>query len=99
MAENKKGEKKAKTKLPSAQKRILQSERANLQNRSYRAKVASATRSLKESVEKKEGATVQTKLNTLFSLMDKGVKTGVYKANKASRVKSRFSTLARSVSA
>lgn len=89
-------EKKAvKVKRPTALKRILQSEKAEAHNRSYRSKVSTMTRSLKEAISKKDGATVQDKLASVYSLVDKGVKTGIYKANKAARVKSRLSKLAR----
>ncbi|MBI3236497.1 MAG: 30S ribosomal protein S20 [Chlamydiales bacterium] len=83
MAEEKK-EKKAKR--PTALKRDDQSTRRNAKNRSYKAKVSTAIRSL-------QGAPAQEKLDAVFSLVDKGVKTGVYKINKAGRVKSRLSRL------
>ncbi len=95
MAEEKKEAAKAKVKRPTAQKRILQSDRAELKNRSYRSKVSTLTRSLKESISKKDAGAIQSKLATMYSLVDKGVKTGVYKPNKAARVKSRISKLAR----
>lgn len=93
MAEPKAAEKKAeaKQKRPSALKRDMQSEKRRLANRSYRAKVLTAIRSFDQSLEQKEDAeAVQSKLNLVFSLMDKGVKKGVYKTSKAARTKSRL---------
>lgn len=79
-----------KVKRPSALKRDAQSARRNLKNRAYKAKVSTATRSLQEVVKQKNASLIPEKLNTVFSLMDKGVKTGVFKLNKASRVKSKL---------
>lgn len=97
MAEEKKAEKKveAKTKKPSALKRDLQSEKKRLRNRSYRASVLTSIRSLEKSITQKESLeSIKTQLNEIYSLMDKGVKRGVYKPQKAARTKSRLSARA-----
>ncbi len=96
MAEEKKV---VKVKLATAKKRILQSDRCNQRNRSYKAKVTTTMRSFKESIDKKDSPSAQANLAAVFSLMDKGVKTGVFKENKAGRVKSRLTQLARSIQA
>jgi len=73
----------------------MQNEKRRLANRSYRAKVLTAIRSFENSLEQKEAAeAVKTKLNTIFSLMDKGVKKGIYKTSKAARTKSRLNARA-----
>ncbi len=77
-----------KTKRPTAIKRDLQSKKRNLKNRTYKAKVRTAVRAYDESVKKGEDS--KEKLQDIYSLMDKGVKKGIFKANKASRVKSRM---------
>jgi small subunit ribosomal protein S20 len=99
MAEQKKenGEKKAKLKKPTALKRDLQSKKRNLNNHSFKAKVNSAVRSLHETISRKDTAALKTKLSGVYSLMDKGVKKGVFKMNKASRVKSRLHALTKRV--
>lgn len=85
----KKGE--GKTKRPSALKRDIQNQKRRLRNRSYRSEVLTAVRSLKASLSSKDGAdSAKTKLDAIYSLMDKGVKKGVFKANKAARTKSRL---------
>lgn len=96
MAENKapaadKKKAEGKTKKPSALKRDLQNEKTRLRNRSYRASVLTSIRSLEGSLNQKEASeVVKTKLNAIYSLMDKGVKRGVYKPQKAARTKSRL---------
>lgn len=83
--------KKAGTRRPTALKRDIQSAKKNLLNRAYKAKVKTAMTSLKDSLSKKEGAeALKPKLRLLNSLMDKGVKKGIFKKNKAARTKSRL---------
>lgn len=79
------------TRQPSALKRDLQSEKRRLRNRSYRASVLTSIRSLESSLNQKEAPeALKTKLNEIYSLMDKGVKRGVFKPQKAARTKSRL---------
>src|SRR5579872_4553714 len=81
----------AKTKRPSAQKRNIQSEKRRLNNRSYRSGVLTAIRIFETSLSQKENTeAIKTKLDAIYSLMDKGVKKGIYKAQKAARTKSRL---------
>ena len=91
----KKAEKKeeGKTSRPSALKRDLQNEKKRLRNRSYRSSVQTAIRNLNTSVSQKEATdAINTKLNAIYSLMDKGVKKGVFKPNKAARTKARLAS-------
>lgn len=89
MANEKKEEKK--TKKPSALKRDLQNEKRRQRNRSYRASVLTSIRTLDSALAQKEAPeSIKTKLNAIYSLMDKGVKRGVYKRQKAARTKSRL---------
>lgn len=97
MAEEKK--EKSKVKKPTALKRDEQSLKRNLSNRAFKSKVASAMRDLEETLSKKDAAAIKSRLSDVYSLMDKGVKKGVFKTNKASRVKSRLQVKARKVSA
>ena len=82
----KESEKKKKT--PSAKKRDIQSEKRRLQNKIFKSKVRTAIRNFEQAVVKNEG--VNESLATVYSMMDKGVKKGVFKKNKSSRVKSRL---------
>ena len=98
MADDKKqnGGKEKKVRRSSALKREIQNERRNIRNRSFKAKVSTAIRSFKAVSAQKDSEGTKTKLDTVYSLMDKGVKKGVYKINKANRVKSRLTALSRS---
>lgn len=84
------GEKKKKNRTPSAVKRAKQSIKANIANRSFKAGVKTAIRSFEESLSKGDQAVIQGKLSAVYSLMDKGVKTGRFKLNKAARTKARL---------
>lgn len=88
MAQEKKAEKK---KRPTALKRDLQSEKRRLHNREQRARVNTAVRTFERAIASGDAASLKEKLSAVYSLMDKSVKTGLFKANKASRLKSRLS--------
>lgn len=96
MAKEKEAEAK-KVKRPTALKRDIQNAKRRMNNKIYKSRVRTAIRHFHETVEKGETAAIQERLNEVYSLLDKCVKTGVYKLNKASRTKSRLT--ARSVAA
>lgn len=84
--------KEKKVKRPSALKRNLQSQKRRLANRSFKSSVLTAVRGFEVALsQKEEPSSLQKKLSEVYSLMDKGVKKGVYKRNKAARIKSRLS--------
>jgi small subunit ribosomal protein S20 len=83
-------EEKKKEKRPTAIKRDLQSQKRNLANRAFKATVGTALRSLEQKLKQGDTSSVKESLNKVFSLVDKGVKKGRYKMNKASRIKSRL---------
>lgn len=87
MAQEKKA---AKQKRPTALKRDLQNEKRRLHNREFRSRVNTAVRSYERALTAGDQLAVKEKLSCVYSLMDKGVKTGVVKANRASRVKARL---------
>jgi small subunit ribosomal protein S20 len=88
MAEKKEAKK---TKRPTALKRDIQNVKRRQQNRIFKSQVRTAIRALRDGIEKNAAASLPALLNTAYSLMDKGVKKGVFKKNKASRTKSRLS--------
>lgn len=96
MADEKK--EKVKVKKPTALKRDEQSLKRNLNNRAFKSKVTSAMRYFEEALTKKDAVSIQSRLSDVYSLMDKGVKKGIFKTNKASRAKSRLQVRARNVS-
>jgi len=87
-------EEKKKTKRPTAIKRDLQSEKKRLLNKSFKNKVRSAVRDFESALTSKENTSIQTALNAMYALMDKGVKHGIYKPNKANRTKARLAAKA-----
>lgn len=88
MAEEKKEKKKERR--PSAQKRDLQSEKRRLINRNFKSQVRTAIRILEDALPKKDAALNKKHLSEIYSLMDKGVKKGIFKPNKANRTKARL---------
>jgi len=81
---------KAKVKRPTAEKRNLQHEKRRLLNKSFKSSVKTAIRNFEETLPKKDADAIQENLNIVYSMMDKGVKKGVFTANKAGRTKSRL---------
>lgn len=86
----------------SAKKRILITKRNNLQNRFYKSSVKTLTKRFlkdleiyKTSKNKKDEEKLQIGLNSLYSLIDKGLKKNVYHKNTAARKKSKLATLIR----
>lgn len=94
MAEAEKKEENKKTKRPSAKKRDIQSKKRQINNRSYKAKVNTTIKSFEKHLTAKDQPGAEARLKEVYSLLDKGVKTHVFKQNKASRLKSRLSARA-----
>ena len=92
MADEKKADQeKKKVKIPSAQKRDKQSKERQIHNSGFKSKVKSAIRSFEETLSSSQPKNVvMEKLKTIYSLIDKGVKTNRFAQNKASRTKSRL---------
>ena len=83
---------KKKERRPQAAKRHLQSLKRNAINRAYKSKIKTRIKALQDSLTKQDGQQAQETLKEVYSLMDKGVKKGIIKKNKASRTKSRLAT-------
>lgn len=79
-----------KVKRPTALKRDDQSEKRRQRNRIFKSTVRTAVRDFEEVLKKGDKDRIQEQVNVVYSMMDKGVKRGVYKKNKASRTKSRI---------
>lgn len=86
----KKEDKNKKVKRPTAEKRMIQNVKKRQQNREFKSQVRTAMRRFEDTLTSGNKDQVQEKINVIFSLMDKGVKKGVFKLNKASRTKSRL---------
>ena len=93
MAEEKKeAEKKKGAKITSAKKRDKQGAKRRVANRGFKATVRTAVRAYEEALTGSDKVAAQKQLDAVYSLVDKGVKTGRYKANKAARTKSRLTS-------
>jgi len=84
----------------SAKKRILISKRNNLQNRFYKSSVRTLTKRFltdlelyKNSQRNTDKEKVQILLNSIYSLIDKGLKKNVYHKNTAARKKAKLAAL------
>jgi small subunit ribosomal protein S20 len=83
-------EAKKKNRRPTAQKRNIQNEKKRLLNKAFKSKVRTAMNCFESAVKAQEKDQISLTLNNVYSLMDKGVKRGLYKDNKAARTKARF---------
>lgn len=83
-------EKKLPPKRPTAKKRDIQNVKRQLRNKAFKSSVKTATKSFLQDASNKDA------LSTVFALLDKGVKKGIFHINKAAREKSK---LAKKVSA
>lgn len=90
----KEAEKTTKARRPTPLKRDMQSEKRRLRNRSFKASVRTAIRRFDETLPQGDAGKIQEQLNAVYSIMDKGVKVGVFKLNKASRTKARLAARA-----
>lgn len=82
-----------KKKCPTALKRMKQNKKSNQRNSSFKSRVRTAIRSFETALSSKDKDKMQSALKSVYSLMDKGVKHGIYKENKAARTKSRMAML------
>jgi small subunit ribosomal protein S20 len=91
-AEEKKAETKkaAKERRPQAKKRDLQNERRRLRNKAAKTSIRTTVRQFEEALTKEDSNASKESLNQVYSIVDKGVKRGIIKKNKASRIKSRL---------
>jgi small subunit ribosomal protein S20 len=89
MAKEKAKEEK-KVKRPSAKKRDLQNEKSRLRNKAYKSQVRNAVRDFDDNVKKGDAESIHKSLDEVYSLLDKGIKHGVYKKNTVNRTKSRI---------
>jgi small subunit ribosomal protein S20 len=88
-----------KVRRPKAQKRAIQSEKRRLKNKAFKSSVRTAIRKFEDALDKKDQTIVKDSLNDVYSLMDKGVKQGIYKINKAGRTKARLTAHAAQLNA
>jgi small subunit ribosomal protein S20 len=85
-----------KPRRPKAKKRDLQSKRAQVRNRSFKASVRTAIRSFEDTLAKGDAAETKESLSSIYSVMDRAVQRGVFTQNKAGRTKARLTARASS---
>lgn len=82
-------DKKKKTKRPTAAKRDIRNEKRRVINKSFKSNVRTTLNQFHAALQVGEKEGVTAKLNALYSVVDKGVKRGIFKRNKAARMKAR----------
>lgn len=87
--EKPKKDEKPKIKRPTALKRDLRNEKHRIINKSFKSHARTTMRTFDEALESKDKERIQAALNNIFSVVDRGVKRGIYKPNKAARIKAR----------
>jgi small subunit ribosomal protein S20 len=78
----------------SAEKRVRQSEKRRVINRSHRTKVRTFIKKMRAALESGKSDDVQTTLPVTISVIDKAVQKGVMHKNAAARYKSRLTVRA-----
>ncbi len=86
MANQEKNDKNKLVKRPTSQKRELQSEKKRLRNKAARSEIKTAIKAVRQGDKEQKFQA----LKAAHSLLDKSVNKGVFKRNKASRLKSRL---------
>jgi len=76
--------------VSSAKKRHIQSKKRQARNRTFKSSVNTAIGAYRASISAGDKEASRKSLNAVYSLIDKGVKTGKFKMNKAARTKSRL---------
>ncbi|MEF9519567.1 30S ribosomal protein S20 [Chlamydia crocodili] len=76
-------------KRPSAEKRILTAQKRYLINQSFKSKAKTMMKKFETALKAGDQATITSGLQLVYSVTDKAVKRGIFKNNKAARIKSR----------
>ena len=97
MAENE--EKKAKVKIPSRAKSFRKSEQARIRHKARRNMIFTMEKKLRAAVEAKDETLARELLSKQYAVLDKAVKSGTFKRNKANRKKSRLALLMKTLKA
>lgn len=79
-----------KKKIDSAKKTERRNEKRRLRNRSFKSRVRTTLKACEAMLASGEQEQQSRALGTISSVMDKGVKKGIFKKNKAARVKARY---------
>lgn len=94
-----KEEKKAKVKIPSRAKSFRKSEQARIRHKARRNMIFTMEKKLRAAVEAKDETLARELLSKQYAVLDKAVKSGTFKRNKANRKKSRLALLMKTLKA
>ncbi|WP_348663459.1 30S ribosomal protein S20 [Chlamydia vaughanii] len=83
-------------KRPSAEKRILTAQKRCLINQSFKSKVKTLMKKFETALKTGDQASITSGLQLVYSATDRAVKRGIFKHNKAARIKSRATLRANS---
>lgn len=86
----KKEEEKKKIKRPTALKRDIRNGKHRLINKVFKSETRTTMRCFEDAIKTGDATQIQKAMNEVYSMMDKGVKRGVYKINKAARLKAQI---------
>ena len=90
MASDQKEKDAKKAKRPTAQKRQLQNDKCRVQNKAFRSRLRTSVKAFLDCLKTSDKQKQVACFSEISSLVDKGVNKGIYKKNKASRVKARL---------
>lgn len=76
-------------KRPSAEKRVITSKKRALINQSFKSKVKTIIKRFETALKNGAKEAIVSELQNVYSAADKAVKRGIFKQNKAARIKSR----------
>ncbi len=82
-------EAKKKVKRPTAEKRDIRNEKRRLINKAFKTRVRTTLRTFETALKQEDKGSLQTALQDVYSMMDRAVQRGLYKRNKAARIKAR----------
>ncbi|MFZ0565257.1 MAG: 30S ribosomal protein S20 [Chlamydiales bacterium] len=76
-------------KRPTAEKRDIRNDKKRMINKMFKSQVRTTMRAFEEALQSHEKDQAKEKLNAVYSVADLGFKRGLYKKNKANRIKAR----------
>lgn len=97
MAPRKPTKKTGPQKRPSAEKRVITSKKRCLINQSFKSKAKTVMKKFDILLKSGDKEAIAAGLQAVYSITDKAVKRGIFKLNKASRIKSRATIKANAV--
>jgi len=69
---------------------MLQNKKSKLKNKIFKSRTSTTVKAFNEALASGDQESIKTTLSASFSMMDKAVKRGIFKKNKAARLKSRM---------